>query len=96
MELKPRFTNRAIKRLFECHQIDVMNLDGETLNDIGKRLLITQAGHADTDAASVADACDELTPGEHLDILSSAIRRDLTPAYLREATAKAATADKSE
>jgi hypothetical protein len=53
-------------------------------------------GMPDADAAKVAEACDDLTPGEHIELLTEAIRRDLVPASIREATAKAAETGKSE
>lgn len=96
MELKPRFSNRAIRRLFESHQIDLMRLPGEAVTDPETRLRITQAGHDESEAENVKAACEELTPGEHIDLLTDAIRRDLIPASIREATAKAATPSKSE
>ena len=96
MELKPRFTNRSVRRLFEAHQIDLMHLADDAITDPLQRLKITQAGMADFNPDDVAGAIDDLTPGEHIDILISAISRDLVPASIREASAKAAAQPKSE
>ncbi len=96
MELKPRFTTRAVRLLFEDAQIDLMNLSGDVITDARARKLITLAGMSDADPAKVSEACDDLTPGEHIGILTEAIHRDLIPASIREATAKAATGAKSE
>jgi hypothetical protein len=96
MELKPRFTTRAVRQLFECHGIDLMKLSGDAITDSDSRKRITMGGMPDADAAKVAEACDDLTPGEHIELLTEAIRRDLVPASIREATAKAADTGKSE
>ncbi len=96
MELKPRFNNRAVRRLFDEHQIDLMNLEGATLTDHAKRVTITKAGLPNEDGEGVVNACDDLTPGEHIELLTVAIMRDLIPESNRkEAAAKAATLDKS-
>ena len=96
MDLKPRFTTRAVRQLFEGSGIDLMKLSGDAITDAESRKAITIAGMPDADAAKVAEACDELTPGEHIELLTEAIRRDLVPASIREATAKAAAGAKSE
>ncbi|MES2706075.1 MAG: hypothetical protein V4726_05665 [Verrucomicrobiota bacterium] len=95
MTLNPRFTNRSIRQLFEAHQIDLMKLAGDAITDDATRVKITIAGHPDAAPADVASACDDLTPGEHIDLLTEALRRDLIPASIREATARAAAPDKS-
>lgn len=96
MELKPRFTTRAVRRIFESHGIDLMKLSGDAITDSESRKHITLGGMPDADAAKVAEACDDLTPGEHIELLTEAIHRDLVPASIREATAKAAPGSKSE
>lgn len=96
MTLTPRFTNRAVRELFEAHEIDLMNLPPDAITDPDTRLKITQAGHPADVADAVAEACDNITPGEHIELLSVTLRRDLVPASIREATAKAAAASKSE
>ena len=96
MELKPRFTTRAVRQLFERTGIDLMKLSGDAITDAGSRTAITIAGMPDADPAKVIDACDDLTPGEHIELLTEAIRRDLVPASIREATAKAAAGAKSQ
>ena len=95
MTLNPRFTNRSIRQLFEDHQIDLMKLGGEAITDPAVRVKITIAGHPEAAPENVADLCDNLTPGEHISMLTEALRRDLIPASIREATAKAAAPDKS-
>jgi len=95
MQLNPKFTNRAVRNLQKDHGIDLMRLEGDTITSAEKRLTITIAGHPGVEADTVEAACDELTPGEHIDLLTAAIKRDLMPASIREATAKAAPADKS-
>ena len=89
-----RFTNRAIKSLFDKDAIDLMKLDGEVISDPQKRLAITQAG-SDLPPEEVANLCEEMTPGEHIQLLTEAIQRDLIPSSIREATAKAAASSKS-
>ena len=95
MELKPRFTNRTIRKLKEDNGIDLFTL-GDKLSDETNRRAIMLAGHAHTEARQVCEAFDELTPGETLEILTTAIIRDLVPQSQREASAKAATPTKSE
>lgn len=95
MDLKPRFTNRTIRKLKEGCGIDLFTL-GDKLGDEANRRAIMLAGHADTESSAVIEAFDELTPGETLEILTTAIIRDLVPQSQREASAKAATPTKSE
>ncbi len=95
--MKLRFTNRAVKALFEAHQIDLMHLGGDAMLDAETRLKITQAGFVpEGGSEDVATLCDDMTPGDHIDLLNTAILRDLLPASAREAIAKAAATTKSE
>ena len=96
MELKPRFTNKVIRQVFDAHQIDLTNLDGTILLDYTKRMQMTIAGMPGSDSAEVQEACDALTPGEHVQILQEAIEEAWTRPNQREAVAKAAAEDKSE
>lgn len=104
-----RFTNWAIKWLFNVHKIDLMKLDGDVITDPEKRVFITAAGllHSiegvlsDSDRGvkalnEAATKCDDITPGEHIQLLTEAIQRDLIPNSIREAKAKAADTSKSE
>lgn len=95
MDLKPRFNNKVIRQLFDSSGIDLMAMKGDIITNADARTVITIAGMPEADPAQVEAACDELTPGEHIELLTEAIRRDLVPASLREAGAKAATPDKS-
>lgn len=95
MELHPRFSNKAIRHLFESSGIDLLKLDGAVLTDPEKRRQITMAA-CDGDPEVIAAQCDNMTPGEHLELIRSALMRDLVPASFREATAKAAAPTKSE
>lgn len=102
--MKLRFTNRAVKALFDKHGIDLLKLDGTALMDAETRLKITEAGFVSSgeeplvhdEQANIPSLCDDLTPGDHIDLLNAAIIRDLLPASAREAVAKAAAASKSE
>ena len=95
MELAPRFTNRAIRALKDSNGIDLFSL-GESMSEEQTRKAIMLAGHPTANAADVLQAFDDLTPGETMEILTTAIIRDLVPASQREASAKAATPTKSE
>jgi chloramphenicol 3-O-phosphotransferase len=95
MEIKPRFNNRSVRKLQEEHGIDLFKL-GDALNSVDARCKIILAGHPAADPADVLNACDELTPGEFMEILTDALMRDLIPQSQREAAAKAAAPDKSE
>lgn len=94
MTLNPRFTNRAVRSLFEESGIDVMHLEGDALTDSAKRIVMTR--HAcEGKPDEIIAACEDLTPGEHMDLLRAALLRDLVPASIREANAKAAPTTKS-
>jgi hypothetical protein len=94
---KIRFTNARIRKLHAEHGIDLMTLKGPELVEPDSRLKITIAGMGDAPADEVEKACDELTPGEHIELLGDAIRQALMgPAELKkEAEAKAAATTKS-
>jgi hypothetical protein len=94
---KIRFTTARIRKLHEDHGIDLMSLKGPELVDPASRVKITVAGMGDAPADEVGKACDELTPGEHIELLGDAIRVALMgPAALKqEAEAKAAATTKS-
>ncbi len=94
MTINPRFTNAVIKSL-QNQGIDLFALTGAELTDHEKRVAITVAACPVMDADQITSACDNMTPGEHIEILLSSIKRDLVPASQREATATAAT-DKSQ
>lgn len=96
MDLKPRFTNKVIRQLFEAHQIDLTNLDGSILLDYTKRMQMTIIAMQEADSAEICEACDKLTPGEHVQILQEAIQEAWTRPNQREAVAEAATPTKSE
>lgn len=89
-----RYTNARVRRLHEESGIDLLNLTGDAMTDRAKRSAITLAG-AIEDADTVRAAIEEMTPGEHIEMLTEAIRRDLVPASIREAMAKAESANKS-
>ena len=91
-----KFTNRAVRRLFEATGIDLLNLTGDVLTSLDKRLAITLAGVSPAEEDATREACEDLTPGEHIELLTEAIRRDLVPQSIREAMAKAAPDDKSD
>jgi len=90
-----KFTNRSVRRLFESTGIDLLNFTGEALKSLDSRMDITLAGVSPAEEDATREACEDLTPGEHIELLTEAIRRDLVPQSIREAMAKAAPDDKS-
>lgn len=95
-ELAPRFTNKALRHLAEAHNIDLLKIQGTEIMDFDFRLKVTQAGCGSLAPDVVANLVDDLTPGEHIDMLTTALTRDLAPKSNREAQAKAAASPKSE
>lgn len=94
--LAPRFTNKALRFLKEAHNIDLLTISGQEIMDVDFRLKVTQAGCGTLAPNIVAELVDDLTPGDHIDMLTAALTRDLAPKSSREAAAKAATSPKSE
>jgi hypothetical protein len=94
-ELAPRFTNKALRTLKETHDIDLLKIQGTEIMDPDFRLKVTQAGCAPLAPEAVAELVDDLTPGDHIDLLTTALTRDLSPKSNREAQAKAAAGSKS-
>lgn len=94
--LAPRFTNKALRHLAEAHNIDLLKIQGTEIMDFDFRLKVTQAGCGSLPPETVAELVDDLTPGEHIDMLTAALSRDLAPKSSREAAAKAASSSKSE
>lgn len=89
-----RYTNSRVRRLHLEAKIDLLNLTPDAMTDLAKRTAITLAGTEEDEQTTLA-AIDALTPGEHIELLTEAIRRDLVPASIREAMAKAESANKS-
>lgn len=94
-ELAPRFTNKALRYLKETHDIDLLKIQGTEIMDVDFRLKVTQAG-CTLPPEEVANLVDDLTPGEHIDMLTAALTRDLAPKSSREAAAKAAASKSGE
>lgn len=94
-QLAPRFTNKALRYLKEAHQIDLLTISGAEIMDPDFRLKVTQAGCGSLPPETVAELVDDLTPGDHIDMLTAALTRDLAPKSSREAAAKAASGPKS-
>jgi hypothetical protein len=94
-ELTPRFTNKALRILKETHDIDLLKIQGTEIMDPDFRLKVTQAGCAPLPPETISRLVDDLTPGEHIDMLTASLTRDLAPKSNREAQAKAAAGPKS-
>lgn len=92
--LNPRFTNSRIRSLQE-NGIDLFNLNGDEFSAYEKRVQVTIAACAEMSPEVVRAICDDMTPGEHSDLLILAMKRDMTPPSQKEA-ATTAGADKSQ